>query len=257
MMRDNAILFISHKISEKIIDRFYRIMRAAHGFADIFFLTDINNDDTLRTVPKDITIIVFDWNSLKGIGYTPIFNDKIVPGSNHFILLWFYLNNPGYKFYWNIEYDVEYAGNWINLLNIVSSSDADFQTCCIRRSKYHQDWYWLWAYYSPSLKIHPCERIISFNPFYRISARALSFLDLFLKQGSYGHHEVLIPTSLYYSGFKLEDLGGEGEFVRKECINKVYTINHYEPVKGSMRYRPVFLSDEIKRYKDLLCHPVK
>jgi hypothetical protein len=105
--------------------------------------------------------------------------------------------------------------------------------------------------------------IKSFNPIYRVSNRAMKFLDEFLSDGNVGHHEVLIPTVLNYAGYKIKDWGGTGEFVLPGFENASYLTNpdvHYLYYKGStMRFRPEFTREEIEYLKEdnKLYHPVK
>src|SRR5690606_19415315 len=90
------------------------------------------------------------------------------------------------------------------------------------------------------------DMINSFNPVYRLSNRAAKFLDLSLKGGYSGHHEVLMPTLLFKNGFTLADLGDVDNHVTP-CLS-LCTLH-------TMRWKPVFLRPGSR--KNTLYHPVK
>ncbi len=83
-------------------------------------------------------------------------------------------------------------------------------------------------------------------------------MDEFLRKGNYGHFETVMSTALYNYGFNLLDMGGTGDFTPPEYINKFY-VKGAGVNNGTMRFRPLFLKDEIKALgvKDMLFHPLK
>jgi hypothetical protein len=88
----------------------------------------------------------------------------------------------------------------------------------------------------------------SFNPIYRISHSALSFIHKSLLNQWCGHHEVLLPTLLYHNHYSMMDFGGRGQFIPSGFKNKFYTSD-------TLRWRPVFEKAGDKKNK--LYHPVK
>ena len=118
------------------------------------------------------------------------------------------------------------------------------------------DWYWWDSLHLDGIELEKHQLIRSFNPIYRISNGALTFLDDFLKgRKHWGHHEVLIPTVLEYARFKLLDFGGNGEFVLPQFKDRFYLK---QPVTnlGTMRFRPFVEQSELV-LPDKLFHPVK
>ena len=99
--------------------------------------------------------------------------------------------------------------------------------------------------------------IRGFFPVYRISRRALEYLDACYLLGSAGHMEGLMPTLLYNGGFQIEDIGGEGPFVAEGCTNRFYTncptTTRLSP--GTLVYRPVLR--QAGKAPNKLWHPVK
>lgn len=259
-MKRHAIIFVTTYVEMSVLERFRRIRVAAREFADTFLLIDAHKSHVTPEIPdtmEDGTHICFKWENIKILGLRPLYKDKIIPGSNHFILLWFKTQYPQYDYYWNIEYDVEYSGDWKDFFNKIKHIESDFLSTCIRYGIDNQGWYWLGAYWAPNTFVHPLKRVCSFNPIYRLSSRAVDFLIHFQREGAIGHHEVLMPTALFYNGFSIIDMGGDGKFVPKGIVNCVYTEFPYQQEKGSMRYRPVFEPGEINKFKGKLCHPVK
>ena len=79
-------------------------------------------------VPEEIKsypYMAFTSEILHGMGYQPI-AATIVPGSNHFPLLKFYLENPGYDYYWVVEDDVFFTGEWTDLLKCCQHRGGGF-----------------------------------------------------------------------------------------------------------------------------------
>lgn len=183
---------------------------------------------------------------LNELGYTPIEKGKLVPGSNHFPLLKFYKENQGYDYYWLVEDDVRFSGEWKEFFDSFASCTSDFLSSVIETKAENPNWYW-WSCLKTGNEAIAVDRLLrSFNPIYRLSSQALACIDDHLRKDWIGHHEVLLPTLLYNKGFLLEDFGGEGIFGRPENNAKFYDDT-------SMRIAPV-LPDDRKNY---LFHPVK
>jgi hypothetical protein len=198
---------------------------------------------------------------LNELGYSPI-EETIIPGSNHFPVLQFYKDNPGYEHYWNIEYDVYFNGDWNIFFEEFETVNADFISSHIEPFNRRPMWYWWNTLALKTVSVDGINLLKSFNPVYRISNSALNFLDAFLSKGNSGHHEVLIPTILNHHGFSLLDMGGCGDFTADFLLNRYYrssiTMDDYYSI-STMRYRPMFTRTEIeKRMEDnKLYHPVK
>jgi hypothetical protein len=92
-----------------------------------------------------------------------------------------------------------------------------------------------------------------------MSNSALNFIHNKLLDHWQGHHEVLLPSLLYNSKYKIKDFGGTGLFVDHESKNKYYidtSYDDYGSIKpGTMRYRPHI--DEIEIVDNKLYHPLK
>ncbi|MDD1684075.1 MAG: DUF3405 domain-containing protein, partial [Methanoregula sp.] len=177
----------------------------------------------------------------------------------HFPILDFYLHHPEYDYYWVIEFDVRYTGDWGSFLRPYSASGHDFVTCHIRYFYEEPCWWWWDSLHHPVKTFERTGYIRSFNVIYRISNRALALIHGALQDGWRGHPEVLLPTILYNSGCTLLDFGGNGTFVLPGSENKHYTSGSTRDGVPNpfctLRWRPSTVTAGIRRNK--LYHPVK
>jgi hypothetical protein len=180
-------------------------------------------------------------------------------GNGHFPVLEFYRRHPDYDFYWFIEYDVRYTGDWCDFFARFDFTGHDFTTAHIRRFAEEPFWWWWPTLGHPSIRLSPLGWLRSFNVIYRISNCALEFLDSVLQSGWRGHHEVLLATVLYRNRFKVLDFGGHGSFVEAGSVNSVYTSSGsksgYLSPLGTIRDRPPNITAGTEA--NMLYHPVK
>lgn len=252
-----VVLLVAHVLNKTLVYKYFQLKEQIQE-ADVILL--LNNEDE----PIDMTMLngidcrFFDMDMLNELHYVPI-EETLIPGSNHFALLWFFLHNPRYEYYWNIEYDVDFTGNWNLLFKSFQNESTDFISTQIYSYEENPNWYWWESYHAITLDIPLNQRIHSFNPIYRISQAALEFLDFFLKKGNSGHHEVLIPTALFHSGFKIMDFGGNGSFVLSKNKERFYLNSTTIPelVYGTMAAKPHLSSISSFNIPNKLFHPVK
>ena len=257
-----AFLFVTHEINDEIFNRYYKLQQETENIGQSFFLfhkkvdeNDSNSDNSESILFSKIKPYIFNENSLDKLDYEPI-EETIIPGSNHFAILQFFLDNPGFDNYWVIEYDVIYNGDWAEFFGSFNFLDADFISSHVERFPEKPLWYWWNTLHLDNTKLQKRQLIRSFNPIYRISKGALRFLDNLLKgRRNWGHHEVLIPTALKYWGFKILDFGGSGEFVLPQFDEKFYLMPSTES-NGTMRDTPP-ISEMESLMKNKLLHPVK
>ena len=241
-----AVLYLTTKSNEWTLSSFHALDQSLQGKADVYFAYHQQGDVLPVSLQNIENLFVFTSDVLNELGYTPIERGKLVPGSNHFPLLKFFKENQGYDYYWLVEDDVRFSGDWKDFFDSFASSTSDFLSSVIETKAENPNWYW-WASLKTGNEVIAEEKLLkAFNPIYRLSRQALACIDAYLRIGWMGHYEVLLPTLLYNKGFLLEDFGGEGTFVRPENNAKFYDDT-------SMRIAPV-LPDDRKNY---LFHPVK
>lgn len=241
-----AVLYLTTKSNEWTLSAFHALEQSLQGKADVYFAYHQQGDVLPVSLQNIENLFVFTSDVLNELGYTPIERGKLVPGSNHFPLLKFFKENQGYDYYWLVEDDVRFSGEWKDFFGSFASCTSDFLSSVIETKAENPNWYW-WTSLKTGNEVIAEEKLLkSFNPIYRLSRQALACIDAYLIIGWMGHHEVLLPTLLYNEGFLLEDFGGEGTFVRPENKAKFYDDT-------SMRIAPV-LPDDRKNY---LFHLVK
>lgn len=249
-----VILFATHIINDYVIGQIKKLRDETKEIADMYVLLQEDYLDP-ASVPSDVPVYPFSVDSLNSLEYEPWAN-TIVPGSNHFQVLQFYKEHHVYEYYWNIEYDVTFTGNWRTFFNFFNDKKEDFITSHIASVAERPDW----PRWHDMILVEddiPFDGYLkSFNPIYRLSNPALRYLDSFLKKGNRGHHELLIPTVLNHKGFSLRDLGGNGRFIydkeelfyTNEGVDRFYT--------SSMRFAPAYRQDEVL-LPNMLYHPIK
>jgi hypothetical protein len=257
--RFNQVFTVLTNSSSDIVGSLYRQIRAGAGDLGSTCLLYHNEAGSFPEAFVNTWHFCFTNDILKNLNYQPIEN-KLVPGSNHFPLLNFYLQYPNYDHYWFIEDDVRFNGNWAHLFQFFTSlkRQPDFISCCVRHYDEEPGWYW-WPFLQHHNQHIPLMmRIASFNPIYRISNAALNFIHCMLIEKWMGHHEVLVPTLLYYNDFFICDFGGTGAYVLPGTENKFYISSKFDPVgeprESTMRYRPCI--DTMDKANKLY-HPVK
>jgi hypothetical protein len=252
-----AYLFLTDKESDAILD-VYSGLRSALTPDDRSCILFHKRSATIPEGLLEHEHYPFTFESLIALNYTPIKN-AIVPGSTHFPVLQYFREFPKFRYYWVIEDDVRYTGDWRHFFSFFNAYDHDLITSHIRRFEDEPDWPWWNSLSHNGEKVSRPDRLRSFNPIYRISGRALSFIHDALSQKWIGHHEVLMPTLLNDNGYTLLDFGGEGDFVASGNTNKFYTSGQLDRRgslrEGTMRFRPVWKSSGDQKNK--LYHPVK
>ncbi|MBD3628545.1 DUF3405 domain-containing protein [Cyclobacterium sp.] len=252
-----SFLILSNKTSLPLIQKYREIFEATRDTGDTVLLYHLDKGKP-GVNASGLNAFTFTDEVLSSLNYFPL-AFTLVPGSNHFPLLKFYLSHPQYDYYWCIEDDVAFSGDWGAFFEAFSSLDTDFISSHIRRYKEEPEWPWWPALAHPYTVIPQEQRIRSFNPIYRISRQALELIHKALLSKWCGHHEVLIPTLLYESGLSIHDFGGKGEFVPEGFENRFYLDNSPNNrgilSDGTMRWRPVFA--ETGTLKNKLYHPVK
>jgi hypothetical protein len=259
-MSTEAVLFAAHVHARAPFREFSRIRAAVEGNADALVLWDqagnARHGRKIATLPR----YEFDRERLLELGFPLLRPRRMLPGSTHFPLLQFARERP-YDFYWFIEHDVRFTGDWRVLFEHFEGSGEDFISCRLSRLAAEPDWDWWDSLTHPGEEV-PREGLLrSFNPIYRISKRAVRHIDEMHRQGWRGHHELLLPTLLERGGFTLRDFGGTGPLVHPNDHNRFYL----EPERadgrspwwgiGSMRWRPHFFG-LWWRPRNKLFHPV-
>ncbi len=182
-------------------------------------------------------------------------------GDNDLPILAFYRERPGYDYYWIIEYDVRFTGHWGKFFDRLRGSNADILSTTIQDHDENPAWSW-WH----TLVNTPGDRlqlVRGFNPFCRLSNRALAAIDAWYREGGTGHYEVTWTSICKTGGLPIEDIGGEGRYTPEHWRRRHYanTPNELTLTPGTFVFRPAFTDDGIHahglKYGPMLWHPVK
>lgn len=196
-----------------------------------------------------------DWSKYK---QPDPFNKTFIPGNEETMFLMFAENYPARDFYWFIEYDVVFSGDWRNLVLNFSASDSDLIATTLMRYRDIPDWkIWRSLVVPESSVLEENDMLRSFLPVCRFSARALKMLQTRLASGWSGHPEALVASLLLHEGYQVEDLGGNGEFVQPENRGRFYSNTPTNPdlSPGTFVFRPKM--ENAGEQPDMLWHPVK
>lgn len=256
-----AVLFLCHFVNDDVLARFEKLEKDLAGYCDVFWALQCDDDTVLKELQRrNINLFGFSLDDLNTLGYSPI-AETLVPGSLHFIPLYFCKCHLEYDYYWLIEYDVVFTGNWKTLISAFEEENADLLASHVEKyGENNTSWTW-WQSLSLGVYDHPpLEKAVkSFNPICRLSHKSLLFLDEVLRNDGYkGHCEVLLATLLYNHGFNICDIGGNGTFTPQRLRNQFY-IEDKGINSSTMRWRPAYLSKEVNELgiTNRLFHPVK
>jgi hypothetical protein len=270
--RKTAVLILSHVIDKDIATFFKNMKEECGKYYDVVFLCD-NSNGVFDAYKDHKDYFLFTTEQLEYLEYPGkseiVYEDEsrdknphhknfnFVPGSIELPVMYYFHNRPGYQHYWVVEYDVRFSGSWRRLFTAFADSDADLLATTLTRYAAIPDWYHWGGLDLGGLPVSEDDYLRAFLPLYRISNRALARLDGDYRRGVAGHFECLGPTLLHHAGLNLEDIGGDGEFVRPENRNRFYrntpTADTLAP--GSFVFRPVM--DRAGKQRDTLWHPVK
>ncbi|MEY4195644.1 MAG: hypothetical protein RLZZ226_2012 [Pseudomonadota bacterium] len=143
-------------------------------------------------------------------------------------LLWFLQQEPGYDYYWVIEYDVRFTGHWQFFFDHFRSNTSDLLATTVFDYAFRPGWPHWNSLRSP-VRVAPAQRTRAILSFFRISRTALTSVHEAYCAGWGGHYEVAIPTVLRQQGYRLEDMGGNGAYVDPANINRFYTNTPANP----------------------------
>lgn len=240
-----AVLLMSHFFDSRIEEKYHRLTgELSPALYDVYLLLNLNDKSEFEDSPSSINMCVYDADDLNSLGYTPIF-ESLLPGSCHFPVLRFYKDHPDYKFYWFIEYDVEFTASWSLLFDSYVDDAVDYIVPFLAKFEKKKNGNWEWWHTGNKSGFPLIESIRAFHPICRYSKSALNCIDRYQRLGYSAHSELLVPTCLSHAGLTLKAFD-EGFFIREREFK-------------SFRYRPVFYSEEIRQRKDygILYHPVK
>lgn len=251
-----AVCLLTHFIDDRIVGIARRLATEAGEGRDVVVLfnrTDDNNPGFRP--PADVRIFAFDEDDLRALGYRHK-GRHIRDVDIELFSFPFHRAHPEYERVWVIEYDVDFTGRWSRLFDSFRGGDAALLATNIHRYIDNPGWE-NWGATRPGRPLARAELVRAFMPCSRLSRAAYQALDAAYRAGWRGHYECTVPTILATGGLVVEDIGGDGPFVRPDNRNRFYTSttssNDLSP--GTFVFRPVRTVAGDR--PDTLWHPVK
>ncbi|MEI9406528.1 hypothetical protein [Mesorhizobium argentiipisi] len=166
------------------------------------------------------------------------------------------------EFVWVLEYDVDFAGRWLDFFQQFSSNGADLLATTVNTRRRDPRW----TFWNSAKGPCPKSRFTrAFLPIMRVSRRLIGVYEEALSTGEWsGHYEFLVPTIARVHGLRIEDIGGTGPFVpwgrrRRNYLNAAKNP-HLSP--GTFVWRPSMMAyfhedDTAFTQRAMLYHPIK
>lgn len=250
-----AVAFFTHMFDPLVARRYRKLKKDVGSRARTFILAQTGVAIPRRLLPETH---FFDFARLRGMAAATIGN-RVVPGNVHLGALDFYNHHGDFDFYWFVEYDVVFTGDWSVLMKAVRNDPADLLAAHIRTYAQEPDWPWWKSLDLPGCTLGKEERIRSFLPIYRISRAALEAVKHRVAQGWIGHYEGLVPCAMESASLSIADFGGAGHWTPKDRHNMFYESYSSQGgmflEKGTHRHRPSHMLPLLR--KNTLFHPVK
>jgi len=261
----DVVLYYSHVDSPSVRRELAALRTQLDSRYDIVVVGYCRLPDALRGIDA-VPAYAYSASDLRTLPYPGKigrFKPHDYIGNGDLAPLRFFQERPDYDRYWIIENDVRFGGDWSSLFEELASSDADLLSTTVLRHADNPDWVFWHTLITGGEEIPLDRRVKGFSPFARISRRLLEACDVRYREGWSGHAEVLWPTIAIETGFRVEDIGGDGPFTPAARRGRYYynTPNHWSLFPGTFVYRPCFtdrdLSGPKSRFPGWLWHPVK
>lgn len=253
LRQNSAFLYLTHFVDRHVTSEFENLRKEVGALGRVVLLYHQLPHSELPGEEFEPYVVTDEM--IKELGFR-MMQDTIVPGHLVFLTVLFARAHPHYDYYWTIEQDVRFTGKWRSLFDDLNGNDADLLAPHIRKQSDEPDWYWWQSFSFPSANIDRKDRLRAFIPFYRLSRKAVQYIDNSLQLGCQGHTEVLVPTVLKYGRFKISDVRSTSRLgISTKYYTSITLKNGLLRFGGTFRYRPA--SRRAGWRKNKLYHPVK
>ncbi len=262
----DAFIFLTRnpETAPRLLKKFHKAAKQAKQDFDFHICSFVEEGEQTRSKAdvngEQVDYWVFGKKDAVSLGYSPKVTSEdwvFIPGNVDVLLLNFFKLNKEYERYWQVEDDVDYSGETHDLLNVLSEYDDDL--LCTHLQRGWQSWT-----YSKLLRtgtgkheIKLEDTMLCFLPFLAISHLGLSTLDRAYSAGWAGHPEQTWPTILLNAGLNVRDIGGSGEFVSPDSIDRYYFGDATQSRNKTGSFTPTPPRLFVGRKPDTLWHPVK
>lgn len=263
-MPRQAILYLSHIVNKTQWRAFKRLKRETSGLADAYYVLNLSSEQVDESKKGTYSILPSQRRLLghpsraADIGWwmeTAPSHTGVIRSGIDLAPLVFRRQRPEYEYYWIMEYDVDFSGRWSFLFNALSDSKADLLCTNLHGVEINPAWDWWKSMVWPGT--HKPRLLRGMFPFARFSARSMDAIIDAGQNGVDGYYEVMWPTVVLDHGFTLEDIGGDGPFVRPNNVNRWYTstLTSQTLSPGTFVARPIRMGRGWRR--NTLWHPIK
>ncbi len=264
-MSKSAVFLLTHFVDSSIVAMLNRLRNESSGRYDVFLALSLTAKPL--EIPPEATaagfpIFVCNNEKLMGMGYPEKCRPEAWNAMEQLdtITLSFFREHPEYDYYWCVEYDVHYEGRWGFLFERFESSRADVLGTLMDsavKARFKLDLLSPPFTRPDGTRVTAEEAIIGFFPFYRLSNRMLQLLDKCFTEGWNGNYEFTWGTLAKDHGFEIEEIGGNGPWVRPHNRNVFYfnNVRRWDISPGTFVFRPTFTT--VKKRENTLWHPVK
>jgi hypothetical protein len=257
VMSDQAIIFLTHSRSRRVLRHFHRLSAETRGLLSTFLCVHDPRqpDDRARilvaAVDEERKYEFLPQPSLPveaGERILPYRTAQMRICSTHL---------RGYDHIWVLEYDVDFAGNWRDFFLTTMESKA------AQHPRHPEDSWPHWSWFRSPAEIPDDKHLRSFNPICRFSQRMIAvYVQAVQSDVWLGHTEALYPTIAWFNRLTISDLGGGGPYCPEELHGKNYyyddaypsgTFNHVPAVRSA------YFHEKPEQFiqHNLLYHPVK
>ncbi len=245
-MKKQAILFKTHFITSEILKEYENLKSSCdNSIYDVFLLYDNSRND-FNT--KNINSFLFTLDDIKKLNYQSIEEYKEFHSYPQFWfhadypVLFFFNSYPEYDYYWQIEFDVRFNGDWNYFFGRFENDNSDLLSTNICFKKEEEEWC-MWNLHN--LNIDEGKLIKNFFPIIRISNRSLHLIDEKYKEGLMGYCELIVSTILNLYGYTIKDI--DHRFYTDSTLRFKYPTSPF--LYGLIRYIP--------NYRNKLFHPIR
>lgn len=240
MSKKQCVLFCTHKNDESVKEHYNQLKTQIGERADIWFCYNHQYGE----VAEYDNIFYYDEKSVNTQGfrlhnYYWNASNKPFYGHNYeLILLSFATQHQEYDYFWVIDYDVLFTGDWNIVFDKCDKDDAEL-ICSNLWLNYGIDiCFKIWT---PYLKLDTNNLWHGFLTVFRISKIFVNTLIQIYDKGDFGFYEVMIPSVAKHlnlkistfndMGFVVGDKQGDHEcsngcrkWLKSECVhkNKIY-----------------------------------
>lgn len=250
-----AVLYVTHLYNDAIELQIQKLQREVKDMATLYVVYQADNMQL--DISEGMQSHAFTIRDLNQLNYIP-WGCTIMDGNFHFVLLDFYLRHSEYDYYWLVEYDVRFNGNWRTFFSFFQDKEDDFLAAHIETVSDNPKWVRWHEIEAAGILLNEDTLLKSFNPICRFSNRAFALLHERCLLGDRGHNEVLMPTLFKYFNLKIADFGGTGHYTYKDCPNLFYVYDEEDDAedKCTLRCYPKH-NDSVMKFPNKIYHPIK